>query len=125
MFDIWIFKAINYLRSEKENADLLERIDTYCDALIGLSETYSSPVVFYNMFLVWLYRYEMLHDFEAMIEVCQRTEQYMKDNPNFYQEDKMTTFEIKKMSAFFSERINNKNAAKPNAINSGAVVFCS
>ncbi len=91
---------INYLRSEKENADLLERIDTYCDALIGLSETYSSPVVFYNMFLVRLYRYEMLHDFEAMIEVCQRTEQYMKDNPNFYQEDKMTTFEIKKMSAF-------------------------
>ena len=48
-------------------SDLKERIDTYCDALIGLSEMYDSPVIFYNMYLVWTYRYEMLQDYEAMI----------------------------------------------------------
>ncbi len=92
--------TMNYYRSVSENFDLKERIDTYCDALIGLSEMYDSPVVFYNMYLVWTYRYEMLQDYEDMIEVCSRAEQYMKDNPMFYQEEKMATFQLKKMSAF-------------------------
>jgi hypothetical protein len=91
---------MNYYRPASENVNLKERIDTYCDALIGLSEMYESPVVFYNMYLVWTYRFEMLQDFEAMIEVCYRAEQYMNDNPTYYQEEKMVTFQLKKMSAF-------------------------
>lgn len=91
---------MNYFRPVTENFDLKERIDTYCEALIGLSEIYDSPVVIYNMYLVWTYRYEMLQDYEAMIEICSRAEQYMKDNPTYYQEDKMATFQLKKMSAF-------------------------
>jgi hypothetical protein len=91
---------MNYYRTDIENTDLKDRIDTYCDALIGLSEIYESPVVYYNMYLVWTYRYEMLHDYEAMIEMCSRAEQYMKDNPTYYQEEKMATFQLKKMSAF-------------------------
>ena len=91
---------MNYFRPTSENSDLRDRIDTYCDALIGLSEMYDSPIVFYNMYLVWTYRYEMLQDYESMIEVCSRAEQYMKDNPTYYQEDKMATFQLKKMSAF-------------------------
>jgi hypothetical protein len=91
---------MNYFKPGTENFDLKERIDTYCDALIGLSEMYDSPVIFYNMYLVWTYRYEMLKDYEAMIEVCTRAEQYMKDNPTYYQEGKMATFQLKKMSAF-------------------------
>jgi hypothetical protein len=91
---------LNYFKPPEENNNLRERIDTYCDALIGLSEMYDSPVVFYNMYLVWTYRYEMLQDYEAMIEVCSRAEQYMKDNPIYHQDDKMATFQLKKMSAF-------------------------
>ena len=91
---------MNYFKPVTENFDLKERIDTYCDALIGLSEIYDSPVIFYNMYLVWAYRYEMLQDYESMIEVCSRAEQYMKDNPTYYQEGKMATFQLKKMSAF-------------------------
>ena len=91
---------MNYFRPVSENFNLKERIDTYCEALIGLSETYESPVIIYNMYLVWTYRYEMLQDYEAMIEVCTRAETYMRDNPTYYQEDKMATFQLKKMSAF-------------------------
>ncbi len=91
---------MNYYRPVSENFDLKERIDTYCDALIGLSEIYDSPIIFYNMYLVWTYRYEMLQDYESMIEVCSRAEQFMKDNPTYYQEEKMATFQLKKMSAF-------------------------
>ena len=91
---------MNYYRPVSENFDLKERIDMYCDALIGLSEMYDSPVIVYNMYLVWTYRYEMLQDYEAMIEVCTRAEQYMKDNPTYYQEEKSATFQLKRMSAF-------------------------
>jgi hypothetical protein len=92
--------TMNYFRTVSEDFNLAERIDTYCDALIGLSEIYHSPVIFYNMYLVWAYRYEMMQDYEAMIEVCSRAEQYMKDNPTYYQEGKMATFQLKKMSAY-------------------------
>ena len=91
---------MNYYHTVSENFDLTERIDTYCDALIGLSEVYDSPVILYNMYLVWTFRYEMLRDHEAMIEVCTQAENYMKENPTFYQEEKMATFQLKKMSAF-------------------------
>jgi hypothetical protein len=91
---------INYFRPATENFNLSERIDMYCDALIGLSEVYDSPVIFYNMYLVWTYRYEMMQDYEAMTEVCSRAEQYMKDNPTYYQEEKSALFQLKKMSAF-------------------------
>ncbi len=91
---------MNYLKLPDENFNLSERIDTYCDALLSLSEIYESPIVFYNMYLVWTYRYEMLRDYEAMIEVCTKAEQYISDNPIYYQEDKLTTFLLKKSSAF-------------------------
>jgi len=81
-----------------------ERIDTYCDALVGLSEMYDSPIVIYNMYLVWTYRYEMLRDYDSMLEVCNKAEKYIEDNPAFYQDDKLATFQMKKMSAFLHLR---------------------
>ena len=95
---------MNYNKSPYKNTDLKERIDTYCDALVGLSEIYDSPVVLYNMYLVWTFRYEMLQDFEAMLEVCTRAEKYIEKNPIFYQEDKLATFQLKKMSAYLHLR---------------------
>ena len=91
---------MNYLKPPTENFNLKDRIDVYCDALIGLSEIYNSPVVIYNMYLVWAYRYEMLHDYSAMIEVCDKAERYMSENPHYFQEDKLATFQLKTMSGF-------------------------
>ena len=80
--------------------ELKERIDTYCDALVGLSEIYDSPIIIYNMYLVWAYRFEMLHDYESMLEVCNKAEKYIEENPIYYQDDKLATFQLKKMSAY-------------------------
>ena len=91
---------MNYYKPIGKASELTERIDTYCDALVGLSEVYDSPIVIYNMYLVWTYRYEMLHDFEAMLEVCNKAENYIQENPAFYQDDKLATFQMKKMSAY-------------------------
>ncbi len=95
---------MNYNKPMTKATDLEERIDTYCDALVGLSEIYDSPIVIYNMYLVWAYRYEMLRDFDAMLEVCNKAEKYIEDNPTFYQDDKLATFQLKKMSAYLHSR---------------------
>lgn len=91
---------MNYKKPQIEIEELKERIDTYCDALVGLSEIYDSPIIVYNMYLVWTYRYEMLHDYDAMLEVCGKAEAYIEENPNYYQDEKLATFQIKKMSAY-------------------------
>ncbi len=96
--------VMNYHMPLANNDELKEKIDTYCDALVGLSEIYDSPVVIYNMYLVWAYRYEMLHDFTNMLEVCNKAENYIEENPIYYQNDKLATFQLKKMSAFLHLR---------------------
>lgn len=91
---------MNYHKPISKNFNLKEKIDVYCDALVGLSEMYDSPIVIYNMYLVWAYRYEMLQDYDSMLEVCNRAENYIEDNPRYYQDDKLATFQLKKMSAY-------------------------
>ena len=95
---------MSYYKPASAESDLTEKIDIYCDALVGLSEMYDSPVVIYNMYLVWTYRYEMLHDFESMLEVCDQGEKYIEEHPKFYQEEKLATFQLKKMSAYLHLR---------------------
>ncbi|MCR9289085.1 MAG: hypothetical protein NXI23_17050 [Bacteroidetes bacterium] len=95
---------MNYFKPMSKNTELAEKIDTYCDALVGLSEVYDSPVIIYNMYLVWTFRFEMLRDFEAMLEVCDRAEKYIEEHPLFYQDEKLATFQMKKMSAYLHLR---------------------
>lgn len=91
---------LRYRKPSTEIEGLSEQLVTYCDALVGLSEIYDSPVVNYNMYLVWTFRYEMQQDYEAMLAVCERGEKYIEENPNYLQEDKLATFHLKKMTAY-------------------------
>ncbi len=90
---------MNYYKPPSKNFNLKEKIDTYCEALVGLSEIYESPIVIYNMYLVWAFRYEMLHDYDSMLEVTNKAEQYIEENPRFYRDEMLATFQLKKMSA--------------------------
>lgn len=92
--------TMNYYLPFSKTSDLREKIDTYCDALVGLSEIYDSPVIIYNMYLVWAFRFEMLRDYESIIEICSKAENYIEENPLYYQDGKLATFYLKKMSAF-------------------------
>lgn len=95
---------MSYYKPPVKGATLEENIGTYCDELVSLSESYESPLINYNMYLVWAIRYEMVQDFESMLSVCSRAEMYIENNPNFYQEDKLATFNLKKMSAYLHLR---------------------
>ena len=95
---------LSYKISASSVSELTERILVFCDALVGLSEMYDSPIVNYNMYLVWTFRYEMQRDYRAMLQVCSQAEQYIENNPDFLQEDKLATFHLKKMTAYLHLR---------------------
>ncbi len=96
---------LQYGKPAEEIVNLVEQFGEYCDALVALSETYSSSaIVYYNMLLVWTYRFEMQCDYENMLEVCTRAEKYIEENPDFLQQDKLATFHLKKMSAYLHLR---------------------
>ena len=92
--------VMDYYRPAHKDNDLEERIEAYCNILLSLSEIHDSPLIFYNMFLVWAMRYEMAHEYEALLEVCERAENYIRENPEFYQEERLIDFYTKKMSAY-------------------------
>jgi hypothetical protein len=91
---------MQFHHSQGNVADFEERIEYYCNALVSLSEQYESPIVYYNMFMVWIYRYEVLCDFDAMVEVCRRAEDYINANPIYQRDDITSMFRLKKMTAF-------------------------
>ncbi len=95
---------IKYLSSGTDKAELMEQIRSFCDMLVELSETHHSPVVIYNMYLVWVYRYEMMRDFDAVLEVCSKAERYIEENPDYLQEEKVIAFHLKKMSAYLHKQ---------------------
>jgi hypothetical protein len=105
--------TMNYHKPAHKNQNLEEKIDVYCNALVGLSETYESPIIFYNMYLVWAYRYEMLNDYNSALQICQNAEQYIEENPRYYQDDKLATFQLKKMNAYL--HLRDYNQGKVNA----------
>lgn len=92
--------VMDYYQPVHKDNDLEERIETYSTMLLSLSEVHDSPLIFYNMFLVWSMRYEMNREYEALLEVCERAENYIIDHPKFYQEERLIEFYTKKMSAY-------------------------
>jgi hypothetical protein len=88
-----------YWLPAEELSKAQDELQGYCDALVGLSEKYDSPVVFYNMFLVWTYHYELMQDYGNMLLICTQAEQYIEQNPNYLQAEKLATFQLKKMTA--------------------------
>lgn len=56
------------------------------------------------MYLVWVYRYEMLNDYSSALQICDNAEQYIEQNPRYYQDDKLATFQLKKMNAYLHLR---------------------
>ena len=82
------------------NEAVTSQVDASCNDLLTLSEQHESPILYNNMYMAWIFKYEMLQDFNGVLEVCERGEQYLQQNPSGEHEQKMALFQIKKMSAY-------------------------
>jgi hypothetical protein len=100
--------AMNYYKPASKNKGLEDKIQIYCQALKGLSEIYESPIVHYNHYLVWAIHYEMLGDYEKMLNICEAAEDYILKNPNYYREDKLGEIGLKKLSALLHLKTKDK-----------------
>ena len=95
---------INYFLPSEMTQEMKVEMNAFCDALVSLSEQYESPVITYNMFLVWAIRYEILHDYEAMLQVCNKAEEYIEGNETYRRDEMVEIFYFKKMTAYLHLR---------------------
>ena len=77
-----------------------ERLVQICDEMVRLSELYDSPTIFKNMFIVWIIRYELSADYDAIVEVCIQAEQYLINNEKYFSKKDVFNFYVQKMLAF-------------------------
>jgi hypothetical protein len=92
--------TMEYYAPPTQREELSDRMGSYANTLLSLSEIHPSPVVTFNMFLVWAMYYEVKREFNALIEVCERAEQYLETQTEAYQEERLIAFYTKKMSAY-------------------------
>lgn len=104
---------MNYHKPLSKSQEMVETLEGYAQALVSLSEQYDSPVIFYNMYLVWIYWYEMQQEFQPMLEVCEQGENFVIANSVYKQHKKMVTFQTKKMSAYL--HLRNYREGRANA----------
>lgn len=102
--ELYQLVIINYQKPLTKKNPLQEEIEGISAQLITLSENYKSPIIFYNVYLVWAIKFELNREFDTMLEVCNRAEQYMDDNPNYYQEEKLIAIQNKKMTAYLHKQ---------------------
>lgn len=103
-----------YYLPPSRRGDLKDRMDVYCEELIRLSQTYTdSPTINYNMYILWMMRFEMVHEYGTMLTICGEAEQYIERNPMYYQEEKRILFYTKKMSAYL--HLKNYKAGRESA----------
>ncbi len=87
-------------RAASNIGEFESEISKYCYELIDLSEKYQSPIIFFNTSLAWVNYYDLINDYANMIEICNSALDYINNNPVYFQNSKLATFQLKKMSAY-------------------------
>lgn len=93
------------VKTPKEQlAEVLPVIADQCNKLVELSEQHDSPVIFYNMYMGWISNFEIQRDFSSMLQICERAEDYIAAHPQYYQDNVLAAFQLRKMSAYLHLR---------------------
>lgn len=91
---------LNSKKSAAKAENRIELLQTYCDKLLELSNTYNSPIIQYNQFIVFATFYEIQEDYKNVCLVCTTAEQYIIENPHLYREDKLAQIALKKLLSY-------------------------
>jgi hypothetical protein len=90
---------LNSKKSAIKDPNRIELIQSYCDRLSELVQTYASPIILYNQFMVLATFHEIQEDYKRVCLVCASAEQYIIEHPHLYREDKLAKIALKKLLA--------------------------
>lgn len=83
-----------------QNEQRIQEVKALSDELLNLSEMQESPAIYNNMFVAWLLRVDLEKDYTLLLELCERSEQYYQENPQYIQSEKQALILKKKMGAY-------------------------
>lgn len=95
-----IMIAEKYKR-QSDAPEVTEKMDTYKNALDAVSSSFSSPIIAYNQFMLHMLEAELKQDYQMLYETCNRAENYIAKNPQYYREGKMAQIALKKLIALY------------------------
>lgn len=78
----------------------IDKLEILANQLVHLSEKPGSPIINYHMFYVWVLYYEVIQDYEGVLEVCNNANQYLQDHTDYFSDRKRTVFPIKILLAY-------------------------
>ena len=89
---------LNYLLQVEQTAE----VEEISHELLSLSEIHESAVISYNMYLVWIIKFEIEENYTQVIEVCEQAELSLAKNETQLILDKQIIFQTKKMLSFLN-----------------------
>jgi hypothetical protein len=93
-----------YQQSSRDLPDYLQDVQNYANLLMSLSDIYDSPIISYHVYMVWIMQFELNHDYESLLELCEQASKNLLNNPKFQREEQQIQFFIKQMSAYLHLR---------------------
>lgn len=91
---------LNSKKSTAKAPNKIELIQSYCDRLLELANTFASPIILYNQFMVFATLHEIQEDYNNVCLICTSAEQYVIEHPHLYRENKLAQIALKKLLAF-------------------------
>ncbi|MBK7872262.1 MAG: hypothetical protein IPJ74_17100 [Saprospiraceae bacterium] len=78
----------------------LQRIEALGRELITVGGKTDSPLVQYHVFTAWILLYEVQREYDHVLEIAQKAEEYIRSMPDYFNERKKTFFLIKRFSVY-------------------------
>ncbi len=79
-------------------------IEDACQIVLRLAQKHKSPVIQYASYLMYVMKSEINHEYDFVLAVCDQAENYLREQPNFYQEDKLIIFFTRRMAVYLRRR---------------------
>ncbi len=108
--------ALEMYKSNACKQECVTKLSAYANELVKLSEDFASPRIHFQMYYIWSVYYEMIYDFEGMLEVSQNAQYYFDKNEIYFSHEEKSIFTLKTLSAYF--HLGNYEAGKKHVENS-------
>lgn len=80
----------------------VKKIEVLANQLVRLAEKPGSPIINYQMFYVWVLYYDVIRDYEGVLEVCNNANQFLQDHADSFSEQKRSAFNFKILAAYLA-----------------------